>query len=104
MFSSLQFVQYLLVCSVHLRGVYLCEVDAGGVLAVVAQPLADDGQGDVLAVGDAGPGVACHRHGEGMREAKPFGKLLQVVVDALLCQLVLVAFILLTFDEWQQKW
>ena len=41
-------------------GVERGEVDAGGLLGVVAHGLADDAHGDVLVAGYAGPGVACY--------------------------------------------
>ena len=40
------------------------EVDVCGALGGMPHGFADVGQGDILTLGDAGPGVACHVGGE----------------------------------------
>lgn len=50
----------LAVCPVHHGSVQQGKVNACGVFRVVPQCLADDRQGDALALGDAGPTVPAH--------------------------------------------
>ncbi len=98
-----QVTENLFIGTVYLRGVYLREVDAGGLLAVVAQSLADDRGGDVLAAGDAGPGVTRHIHGERMGQLEPLGEGGQMVVDAVLRPFVVASLPARRLDDGQQE-
>lgn len=67
---------------VHLGRRDALQIDARGLLGVVAQGLADDGEGDLSVAGDGGPGVAGDIEGQRTGKADGTGDLSQVVADA----------------------
>lgn len=66
------------------------QIDARGLLRVVAQGLADDGKGDLSVAGDGSPGVAGDIEGQRTGKADGAGDLAQVVADACLGVVVLL--------------
>lgn len=67
---------------VHLGRRDALQINARGLLGVVAQGLADDGEGDLSVAGDGGPGVAGDIEGQRTGKADGTGDLSQVVADA----------------------
>lgn len=75
---------------IHLGRGDALQIDARGLLGVVAQGLADDGEGDLSVAGDGGPGVAGDIEGQRTGKADGTGDLAQVVADACLGVVVLL--------------